>query len=64
MEYRAAKLKLPAKLKGVDEVAVVSQSHIALDVIDNNGLGVDSALGARRAVSDMAYRNVALTETV
>ena len=54
VEDGAIQLQLPAQLKGVDQVAVVGQGHMALDVVDDDGLGVQRAAEAGGAVAHMA----------
>ena len=58
----AFRLQLLAQFVGVGEIAVVSQSHAALMVIDQNGLNIALVVAAGGAVPHMAYGNVALSQ--
>ena len=62
VEDRASQLQLLAQLPGVNEVAVMAQSQGALEVIDQQGLGIAAALGAGGAVAAVAHGHAALME--
>ena len=62
MEDRAFELELRAKLVGVDEVPVVSESHLALYVVDDDRLRVAAVGGTGRAVADVTERHIPLSE--
>ena len=62
MEDSAVELELAAKLIGVAEVSVVGKSHLALLMVDLDGLAVRSAVAAGRAVARMGDSHGALRE--
>ena len=62
MEDRAFKLKVTAQLIGICEIAVVSKSHSAVDVIDNNRLCVVPCRATRSSVANVTDGDIALTE--
>ena len=53
--------RLP-QLGGVCQVAVVGERHAALDMIDDQGLGVFAALPAGCGVADVPHRQLASAE--
>ena len=62
MEDSAVELELAAKLIGIAEVSVVGKSHLALLMVDLDGLAVRSAVAAGRAVARMGDSHPALRE--
>ena len=62
MEDSAAELKLAAQFIGVAEVSVVGKSHLALLMVDLDGLAVRSAVAAGRTVARMGDSHPALRE--
>ena len=62
MEDSAAELKLAAQFIGVAEVSVVGKSHLALLMVDLDGLAVRSAVAAGRAVARVGDSHPALRE--
>ena len=62
MEDSAAELELAAQFIGVAEVSVVGKSHLALLVVDLDGLAVRSAVAAGRAVARVGDSHPALRE--
>ena len=62
VEDSAAELKLAAQFIGVAEVSVVGKSHLALLMVDLDGLAVRSAVAAGRAVARVGDSHPALRE--
>lgn len=64
MENGALHFKLFSQFRRIYKVSVVRERHSALYVVDHDRLTVKSAVCARRAVADVAYRHIALAEIV
>lgn len=62
VEYRTVELQRLPQLGGVCQVAVVGERHAALDMIDDQGLGVFAALPAGCGVADVPHRQLASAE--
>ena len=62
MEYGACHFKLLAQLEGVDEVAVMRESHASLYMVDDDRLRVRSSSASGRAVANVTDRHRAHAE--
>ena len=62
MEDAAPELQHFPQLGGIGQVPVVGQGHAALAVVDEQGLGVEAAVGAGGGVAHVAHGDVALSQ--
>ena len=64
VEDPARQFELFTQFRGVDEVPVVREGHVALDVPDDERLDVAEALSAGRRITDMADRHISFPQRV
>ena len=58
LKNRAVIFQLPAKLRCVDQIAVVGQGQCSLDIIEYQRLCVFSGAGSRCGITDMSHADV------
>jgi hypothetical protein len=62
MEDRALKLKLGTEFELIGDIAIMGDGDMAMDMIDDERLGVMSICGACGAISYVANGDVSLSE--
>ena len=64
VEDSSRQFELFTQFRGIDEVPVVREGHVALDVPDDERLDVAEALSAGRRITDMADRHISFPQRV